>query len=62
MYISVFDKFIKAHHWPKELLIWHCSVLSPDGAVNYDYNVTNSINSLLVGSRCIPNGTHTNYF
>ena len=38
------------------------SLFGPDGAVNYDYNVTNSINSLLVGSRCIPNGTHTDYF
>ena len=46
-----------AHHWPKELLSWHCAV----GAVNYDYIVTNSINSLLTGSRCIPNGTHTNH-
>ena len=52
-----------AHHWPKELLIWHCTVLSlgPDGAVNYDYIITNSINSLLIGSRCIPNGAHTNH-
>ena len=25
-YISVFDKYM-AHHWPKELLIWHCTVL-----------------------------------
>ena len=32
------------------------------GAVNYDYIVTNSINSLLIGSRCIPNGAHTNHF
>ena len=38
-----------AHHWPKELLIWHCTVLfGPDGAVSYDYIVTNSINSLLM--------------
>ena len=44
-----------AHHWPKELLIWHC-------AVNYDYIVSNSINSWLIGSRCILNGTHTNHF
>ena len=32
------------------------------GAVKYDYIVTNSINSLLIGSRCISNGTHTNHF
>ena len=48
-----------AHHWPKELLIWHYTVLSlASGAVNYDYIVTNSIKTLLIGSRCIPNGTH----
>ena len=34
------------YHWPKELLIWHCTV-------NYDYIVTNSINPLLIGSRRI---------
>ena len=27
----------------------------------HSYIVTNSINSLLIGSRCIPNGTHTNH-
>ena len=32
------------------------------GTVNYDYIVTNSINSLLIGSRCIPNGIHTKQF
>ena len=37
----------------------HTSLFGPDGAVNYDYIVTNNINSLLIGSRCIPNGTHT---
>ena len=48
------------HHWPKGLLIRYCTVLSePDGAVNYNCIVTNSINSLLIGSRCIPNGAHT---
>ena len=47
-----------AHHWPKELLTWHRTVRSePDGAVNI---ITNSINCLLSGSRCIPNGKHTN--
>ena len=29
------------------------------GTVNYDSIVTNSINCLLIGSRCIPNGSHT---
>ena len=47
-----------AHHWPKELLIQHYTVLFwASGAVNYEYVVTNSINSQLIGSRCIPNGT-----
>ena len=37
------------------------SVFEPDGAVNFDYIVTNSINLLLIGSRCIPNCTCTNH-
>ena len=37
------------------------SLFGPDGAVDYDYIVTNSINSLLIGLKCIPNGTHTNH-
>ena len=36
----------------------HSSLFGPDGAVNYDYIVTDSINSLLI---CIPNGAHTNH-
>ena len=43
-------------------LALHSSHFGPDGTVNYDYIVTNSINSLLIGSRCILNGTHTNHF
>ena len=47
-----------AHHWVKELLIWHCTVLfGPNGAANYDYIITNSINWLKLSS----NGTHTNH-
>ena len=42
-------------------LTLHSSLFGPDGAVNFDYIVTNSINSLLIGSRCIPNGVRTNY-
>ena len=57
-----FDKLIWAHHWPKELLICTAQFsLWADGAVNYDYIVTNSINSLSIGSRCITNGAHTNH-
>ena len=39
----------------------HSSLFGPDGAVNYDYIVTNSINYLLISSRCIPNGTHDSH-
>ena len=42
-------------------LALHSSLFGPDGADNYDYIVTNSINSLLIGSKCIPNGAHTNH-
>ena len=35
------------------------SLFDPDGAVNYDYIVTNSINFLLIGSKCITSGTHS---
>ena len=43
-------------------LALHSSLFGADGAVNYDYIITNSINSLLIGSRCISNGTHTNHY
>ena len=43
-------------------LAHHSSLFGPDGAVNCDYIVTNSINSLLIVSKCIPNGTHTNHY
>ena len=62
MYISVFDKLIWHTIGPKSFLfgtVQFC--LWASGAVNYDYIVTNSINSLLIGSRCIPNGAHTNH-
>ena len=39
----------------------HSSLFGPDGAINYDYDVTNSINYLLIGSRCISNVAHTNH-
>ena len=43
-------------------LAQHNSLFGPDGAVNYDYIVTDSINSfLLIGLKCIPNGAHTNH-
>ena len=42
-------------------LALHSSLFGPDGTVNYDYIVTNSINFLLIGLKCIPNDAHTNY-
>ena len=39
-------------------LAQHSSLFGPDGAVNHDYIVTNSITSLLIGLKCIPNGTY----
>ena len=37
-------------------LAQHSSLFGPDGAVNYDYVVINSINFLLIGSWYIPKG------
>ena len=42
-------------------LALHSFLSGPDGAVNYDYIITNSINCLLIGSKCLPNGAHTNH-
>ena len=54
---------VMVHHWPKELLIGTAqfSLFGPDGVSNYDYIVTNSINCLLIGLRCLPDGAHTNH-
>ena len=41
-------------------LALHSSFFGPDGAVTYDI-ITNSINSLLISSRCIPKGAHNNH-
>ena len=60
MCVRVFDKLI--HVWCTQrasYLVLHSSLFESDGAVNYDCIVTYSINSLLIGSRCISNGTHT---
>ena len=58
MYMPEF--FIRSYGTPfaqkASYLALHSSHFWPDGAVNYDYIVTISINSLLIGSRCIPNG------
>ena len=39
----------------------HSSLFGPDGEVNYDYIITNSIDCLLIGSRCLLDGAHTDY-
>ena len=63
-YVSVF--LISSYGAPlaqrDSYLAQHSSLFGPDGVVNYDCIVTNSINSLLIGSKCIPNGTYTNYW
>ena len=46
---------------PQELLIWHSTFLSLGQMVQLIMIITNSINSSLIGSRCITNGTHTNH-
>ena len=60
MYISVF--LISSYGAPLaqrgSYLALHSSLFGPDGAVNYDYIV---INSLLIGSKCIANGVQTNH-
>ena len=40
----------------------YSSLFGPNGTVNYDYIVTNSINSLLIGLRCILKGAYTNHY
>ena len=58
-----FDKLIWHTIGPKIFLFGTAQFsLWASGAVNYDYIVTNSIKSSLIGSRCIPNGAHTNHF
>ena len=60
--ISVFDKLIcRKMDQRASYLALHSSLFGPDGTVNYDYIVTNSINFLLIGSRCLPKGAHTNH-
>ena len=51
-YICVFDKLI----W-RTIGFLFDTALWASGTVNYNYIVTNGINSLLIGSRCIPNCT-----
>ena len=42
-------------HWPKELLIWHCTVLWASGTINPDYIITNSVNWLKMYSKWCTN-------
>ena len=66
IYISVF--LISSYGTPMakrvSYLTLHSFLFRFDGAVNYDFIVINSINSLLIASRCtcIPNGIHTNHW
>ena len=61
-YIIVFDKLIWHTIGPKSFLFGTAQFsFWASGAVNYDYILTNTIKSLLIGSICIPNGTHTNH-
>ena len=63
VYTSVFDKLIWHTIGPKSFLFGTAQFsLWANGAVNYDYIITNSINCLLIGSRCITNVVHTNHF
>ena len=59
---SIFDKLIWCTIGPKSFL-FGTARFSPwaSGIVNYDFIITNSTNSLLIGSRCLPNGAHTNH-
>ena len=59
---SVFDKLIWAYQITVSYLELHSSHFGPDGAVTCSYSgiITNSIDSLLIGSLCIPNGAHIN--
>ena len=60
---SVFDKLIWHTIGPKSFLFgtaWFS--LWASGAVSYDYILSNSINSLLIGLRFIPNGAYLNHF
>ena len=64
MYVHVCLYLISSYGAPlaqrASYLALHSFLFWPDGAVNYEYIITNSINSLLIGSYCIPNGAHTN--
>ena len=58
--ISSYSASTPLAHW-SSYLAQYSSLFGPDGAFNYDFNVTNSINCLLIGSRCLSNGTHAGH-
>ena len=63
VYNSVIDKLIWCTIGPKSFLFGTAQFsLWASGAVSYNYIVTNSNNSLLIGSRFIPKGMHTSHF
>ena len=62
MNIPIADFLISSYGVPlaqrASYLAPHSSLFGPDGAVNI---VTSNISCWLIGSRCIPNGTHTKH-
>ena len=59
---AMLDKLIWYTIGPKSFLFGTAQLtLWASGTVNYDYIVTNSIISLLIGSRCVHNGANTNH-
>ena len=58
MHNTVFDKLIWCTIGPKSFLFRTAPFSGPNGTVNYGYIVTNSINSLLIALRSIPNDAH----
>ena len=49
-----------AHHWPKELLNWCHTVLSLGQMAQIIMIILSLIAlTLLIGSKCIPNGAHS---
>ena len=62
IYITVY-KLIWCTIGPKSFLFGTAQFsLWASSTVNYDYIASNSINFLLIGSRCIPNGWPTNHY
>ena len=64
VHLIVFDKLLyMMHHWAKGAfyLALHSSLFGPDGQFIMIILSTDSIKSLLIGSKCIPSDTNTNH-